>query len=215
MSTKFEPVKKGVVKRSERRKIGIFIDGINLDRATRRLQKKVDLAALVKGVASGLTPVVARYYTLIPFEDDSRHWAYLDAVHKAGLEVIIKRLPPKGVQRQATIDVEMSADIIAFSRGHDRFSSEYVYLPENKASLFQQRDDLSAPPDEAEDDRPIRRVITTVCPSKDLSYPIGLAKELGADTVTADFSKSQSSDVLKSAAKWIDLSDSETIWMES
>lgn len=212
MSSNYEPVKKGVVKRSERRKLGVFIDGINLDRATRRLNKKVDLGALLRGVASGLQPLVARYYTLIPYEDDSRHWAYLDAVHKAGLDVVIKRLPPKGIQRQATIDVEMASDILAFSRGHDRFSAECVYLPENKAALLQESQKSPEPEEDSSNGLPIKRVVTIVCPSKDLSYPIGLAKELGADTVTADFSK-QGGDVLKSAAKWIDLSDSETIWM--
>ena len=41
-----------------------------------------------------------------------------------------------------------------------------------------------------------------------------IARELGADTVTADFAQFNTGDVLKSAAKWIDLSDSETIWRE-
>ncbi len=214
----FQKVGKGIVKRTERRSIGIFIDGVNLDRATRRLNRKVDLSSLIRGVSGGLTPVVARYYTLIPNEDDSRQWAFLDAVHRAGLDVIIKRLPPKTVTRLVTIDIEMAADMVAFARGHDSFSAESVYLPDDKRELLESfhesnRKEVSQEsPDEVAP--PTKRVVTVVCPSRDLSYPIGLVKELGADTVSADFSEFAGKDVLKSAAKWIDLSDSDSIWRE-
>jgi len=53
-----------------------------------------------------------------------------------------------------------------------------------------------------------------VCPSRELTYPVSLVKELGVDTITADFGQFNTGDLLKSAAKWIDLSDSETIWRE-
>jgi hypothetical protein len=59
---------------------------------------------------------------------------------------------------------------------------------------------------------PAQRVVTVVSPSRDLSYALALATQLGADTVNADFGQFQGGDVLKSASKWIDLSDSETIW---
>lgn len=216
----FQKVGKGVVKRTERRAIGLFIDGVNLDRATRRLNRKVDLTSLIRGVSGGLTPVVARYYTLIPHEDDSRQWAFLDAVHRAGLEVIIKRLPPKNINKLVTIDIEIAADMVAFARGHDSFSAESVYLPDDTRNFIEaMHPERSEPKKEAVDtasepSAPSKRVVTVVCPSRDLSYPIGLVKELGADTVSADFSEFAGRDVLKSAAKWIDLSDSETIWRE-
>ena len=80
---KFKEIGSGVVKREEQRVLGIFVDGIGLDRATRRLQRKVEMSKLLRGVSSGSTPIVARYYTLIPYEDDSRQRSYLDAVVKA------------------------------------------------------------------------------------------------------------------------------------
>jgi hypothetical protein len=42
-----------------------------------------------------------------------------------------------------------------------------------------------------------------------------MAKDLGAETTTADFGQFTGNDILKSAQKWIDLSGSETIWRES
>jgi hypothetical protein len=43
---------------------------------------------------------------------------------------------------------------------------------------------------------------------------MALVKDAGADTTTADFGQFNTGDLLKSAAKWIDLSDSETIWRD-
>lgn len=237
---KYEELGKGIIKRSERKKLGLFIDGTGLDRATRRINRKVDLSALVRGVSSGSTPVVARYYTLIPYEDDSRQRAFLDAVARAGLTVVVKRLPPKGVSRQVSVDVEMAADIVAFALGHSKFSdlSEYKVdtgghrgsaLPTAAPFMRQQRSGRSSaasaaepkkeePEKEAgkEPERVIKekRMITLVCPSRDLSYGIALVRELGVDTTTADFGQFNTNDILKSAAKWIDLSDSETIWKD-
>ncbi len=218
---KYESIGNGIVKRTERRVIGLFIDGVGLDRASRRLERRVDLQALVRGVTSGLTPVVARYYTLIPHEDDSRHHAFLDAVARAGLQVVVKRLPPKNVNRQVLVDVEMAADILAFTMGHQNFGALSLYqagsplIEPGQQTRDAQRPPMAAATDEAgatEALRPELRVVTVVCPSKDLSYPLSLARELGADTVNADFGKGMSGDVLKSAAKWIDLSTSTTIW---
>ena len=62
----FEVVKQNVLKRKVRRRMGLFIDATGLDRATRRLDKKIDLSRLVKGLSSGLKIEVARYYCLIP-----------------------------------------------------------------------------------------------------------------------------------------------------
>lgn len=247
---KYQELKKGVVKRSQPRVVGVFIDGTGLDRAARRLHRRVDMAALVRGVSAGLPPIVCRYYTLIPYEDDSRQRAFLDAVSRAGLDVVVKRLPPKGITRQVSVDVQMAADIVAFSLGRKSFvhgenkleEHHYQNAPEGVitggAMPFRRQKAVTAPTPTVESappedpaatmqlpEQPIAvttgetqanatRVVTVVCPSRDLAYPIALAKEYGADTVTADFAQFNMGDVLKSAAKWIDLSDSETIWME-
>ncbi len=284
---KYEELGKGIVKRREQRILGLFIDGTGLDRATRRINRKVDMANLLRGVTSGLPPAVARYYTLIPYEDDSRQRAFLDAVARAGMQVIVKRLPPKGVTRQVSVDVEMAADIVAFAMGHSKFSnlSEYrtvdsaygnsndgahaygAYgngpsgghaptgggIPHRSAAMFpagssqvrlrikgsgggadSSPEGAAAPHSGSPSSGPIiqspavaslesaktssspqTRIVTVVCPGRDLAYSIALAKELGSDTVTADFGQFNTGDVLKSAAKWIDLSDSETIWRDA
>lgn len=249
---KYEELGKGVIKRTERRVLGLFIDGTGLDRATRRLNRKVDMSALVRGVSSGLTPIVARYYTLIPYEDDSRQRAFLDAVSRAGLSVIVKRLPPKGVTRQVSIDVEMASDLVAFALGHSQFSDLCEYklddqpahpakaqaavLPLGKmqrgqgpahnealsdaagrapsaaaAVPHQSGAKLESVPVELTKRKELR-MATVVCPGRDLAYAIALAGELHVETTTADFGQFNSHDILKSAAKWMDLSDSETIW---
>lgn len=226
-----------VVKRPVHRIFGLFIDGIGLDRATRRLNRRVDIGALARGVTSGIPPVVARYYTLIPHEDDSRHHAFLDAVSRAGFQVVVKRLPPKGVNRQVSIDPEMAADMVAFALGHSQFSTlgsideledkaeeprinrifpgaPRLHIP---AAPLREEPDVDDEPEEAAasaEEKKIQKVMVVVCPSRELVYPISLVKEFGADTVTADFSFSHRDDVLKSAAKWIDLSNSETIWKD-
>lgn len=231
----YEELGKGVLKRSEKRVIGLFVDGIGLDRATRRINRKVDLSALIRGVTSGITPIVARYYTLIPYEDDSRQRAFLDAVTRSGLNVIVKRLPPKGVNRQVTIEIEMAADIVAFALGQSKFSELSEYIPTEDpyhggaiptAMPFAPRTHHDSPVSVkdggAEEKHALdlskrskeQRIITVVCPGRDMAYPLSLCKELGVDTVSADFGQFIGGDVLKSAAKWIDLSDSETIWRE-
>jgi hypothetical protein len=239
---KYEELGGGFIKKREKRVVGLFIDGTGLDRATRRINRKVDMSALVRGVTSGLTPVVARYYTLIPYEDDSRQRAFLDAVARAGLSVIVKRLPPKGITRQVSIDIEMAADIVAFSLGLSSFSKENEYMPADhplrmaapssvvanfgrKKPAFGGSEQPEAPAqtitaagDKAllnrDSDLSAQRSIVVVCPSRDIAYPLGMSKDLGCDTTSADFGQFNSGDVLKSAAKWIDLSDSETIWRD-
>lgn len=203
--SKFSQVKKGVVKRNQKRVLGLFIDGIGLDRAANRLARSVDIHALVKGVSAGLKPAVARYYTIIPNEDDARHLAYLDAVSKAGLDVIVKRLPPKGVNRQAHFDTEMASDIVAFGLGHNKFSSLGTLNQEGEEEVKDGDENTNAPED-------AQRVITVVCPNKEMKYPLALIREYNISTVNADFGRGSKKDVLNSADKWIDLSDSESIW---
>lgn len=204
----------GLVKRRQKKILGVFIDGVALDRATRRLNKKVDLSNLLRGVTSGTQPTVARYYTLVPNEDDSRQRAYLDAVTRAGFDVVVKRLPPKGVNRHVTIDLEMAVDIVAFSKGQTTFSETASYLPAEKHALQKTVEQPDAVQKLEAGELPEKRIVTIVCPSRELSYPIALIRENGIETVSADFGQFNPKDVLKSAAKWIDLSDSETIWRE-
>lgn len=218
-----------IVKRSKKRVMAVFIDGVGLDRATRRMNKRVNLSALVRGVSSGLDPIVARYYTIIPAQDDARQFSYLDAVGRAGLEVVVKRLPPKGVDIQVTTAVEMTADIMAFALGKNNLSGLSLYTPQlgsaslgtaaksiikprvdNEANGQHYQPESEPAVDKNQDEQ---RIITVVCPSKELSYCLALVKEYGVDTVSADFAKALSQDVLKSAAKWINLTDSETIWL--
>ncbi len=225
---------KAVIRRRQKKLYAVFIDGLGLDRASRRLNKRVDLSALIRGVTAGQDACVSRYYTIIPFEDDHRHRAFLEAVERAGLDVVVKRLPPKGVNRQASIDPEMSADIIAFAMGKTSFNEAAdKYLPEERrikvgpmptgvraaplmdASTQSPDPENNAPEQPSQSPRPAddsKRVVVVVCPSRDLSYAFALAGEVGADTVSVDFGYYKGDDVLKSASKWIDLSESETIW---
>jgi len=194
----FEILKQGVVKRKARRVFGLFVDGAGLDRATRRIQRKVDLERLVRSLCTGISPEIARYYTLVPHEDDARQFAFLDAVERAGMEVVVKRLPPKGVKRQVSMDVHMACDILSFCEG--RFTPEKEDKAENS--------------DEATVDAPvkaIKRSAVVVCASLELSYAIHTAGQLGAETTLADFGN-YGTGGWKSVDKWIDLSASETIW---
>jgi hypothetical protein len=231
---KSEIDKRGFVKRRGKKVVGLFVDGVSLDRATRRINRKIDLAGLIRGVTSGTPPTVARYYTIVPHEDDSRQRAFLDAVSRAGFTVIVKRLPPKNITRQVSIDLEMAADIVAFALGRDTFTKENEYLPEDhpvrvaaylaaakKAHQAESEARDAAAQDTAAKneanatpaiEQPATRSIVVVCPSRELTYPISLAKECGADTTSADFSQFMSGDLLKSAQKWLDLSNSEMIW---
>jgi hypothetical protein len=229
---KYEQLGGGFIKKREKRVVGLFIDGTGLDRATRRINRKVDMSALVRGVTSGINPVVARYYTLIPYEDDSRQRAFLDAVARAGLTVIVKRLPPKGITRQVSVDLEMAADIVAFAHGRTSFSRENEYLPSDtsgksgpihtpaqfvrrqQAEYVSEQEAPSTEPAIIPDIATAPRSVVVVCPSRELAYPLSLVKDIAGDTTTADFGQFNTGDVLKSAAKWIDLSDSETIWRD-
>lgn len=189
--------------------MGLFIDGVGLDRATRRLDKKVDLTRLVAGVCSGLKPVVARYYTLIPYEDDARQFAFLDAVERAGLEVVVKRLPPKNVKRQVSMDVHMATDLIGFAYGH------FDARPEEAKSESVMGEAGEPPtPSKAAPDPTIKRVATIICPSREITYSIFMSQQLGIETSLADFGLYGTSDGWKGVDRWVDLSTSETIWRD-
>ena len=207
----FDRLKGGVIKRKTKRKIGLFIDGVGLDRATRRLDRKIDLSKLVSSLSSGLEPEIARYYTLIPYEDDARQFAFLDAVERAGLEVIVKRLPPKNVKRQVSMDVHMASDLVGFAMGifentnkKDSAETPTAIVEEHEKThvynLNPTRDPL------------VKRVGAVICPSRELSYAIYMSHQLGLETSLVDFGLYGQSDGWRGIDKWIDLSTSETIW---
>ncbi len=200
----FQKLKGGVLKRKVKRKMGLFIDGTGLDRATRRLERKVDLSRLVAGVTAGLVPDVARYYTLVPYEDDARQFAFLDAVERAGLEVIMKRLPPKGVKRQVSMDVHIASDLIAYTMGHFEKAEQHALAANGDTNGSSSNGGGSS----------IKRIAAVVCPTREMSYAIYLSHESGAETHLADFGLYGSSDGWKGVDRWVDLSTSETIWRD-
>lgn len=213
-----ELLKGGIVKRKTRRHMGLFIDATGLDRATRRLERKVDLSRLVQGLTSGLKLEVARYYSLIPYEDDARQFAFLDAVERAGVEVITKRLPPKGVKRQVSMDVHVATDMISYCYGHFAQKAEELEtkaVGNSPTPVIVSGGDSTVKADTPKIDPPqrdIRRCITVVCPSRELSYAIYMCNRLGVETSLADFGLYGTSDGWKGVDRWIDLSTSETIW---
>jgi hypothetical protein len=215
--TNFTQVKRGVVKRNNKREVGIFIDGVNLDRASRRINKKIDFAALKLSLSNGLPIKVARYYSVIPNEDDARQHSFFDVIHRAGFEVILKRLPPVGIDRQVTTDVEIASDMIAFAMGISEFEAETQYLPEEILSLKKSEqisDNVqSGESTNSNDLSSISRIVTIVTPGRDLTYPISLASKLGADTITADYASIATGDKMKSAQKWVDLTDADNIYL--
>ena len=209
----FKQIKKGVVKKDLKREIALFIDGIGLDLASKRLKKKIDLQGLVKGLTGGIKPIISRYYTLIPFEDDSRHRSYLDAVHRAGLDVVVKRLPPKHIDRQINVYPEISADLVAFGLGHKDFSNLSRHIPVDENFNQSEKDNKDSMQNFKSGEK-TQKIATIVCPSWELEYPILLVKEFGVDTISADFGEFAGRNILKNASKWIDLSDSMSIWKE-
>ncbi len=202
-----EVVGKGLVKRKTKRRVGLFIDATGLDRATRRIERKIDLSRLVSGLSAGLQIEVARYYTLIPYEDDARQLAFLDAVSRAGVEVLTKRLPPKGVNRQVSMDVHMASDIMNFA--HGAFDKQ---VKESEAEDTLRANESTSRIISPRTPAAIKRVAIVVCASRELSYALHSAYETGVETVLADFGQYGTSDGWKGVDRWIDLSTSETIW---
>ena len=89
------------------------------------------------------------------------------------------------------------------------------YLRRQQAEVVEAADDKEETPAETIPDiKTAPGSIVVVCPSREIAYPLSLIKNIAADTTTADFGQFNTGDVLKSAQKWIDLSDSETIWRD-
>ncbi len=235
MSKGLEKLDKGKFRRKIKRTLAIFIDGVGLDRATRRLARKVDLTKFVQGLSEGTTPEFAKYYTLVPHEDDARQIAFLEAVERSGLSVSLKRLPPKGVKRAVSMDVHIATDLLLFATG-SKIDSESSGIITN----INPRIHASPAPDtgpeasrEASQEaiaEPDSNIISSsisptstwqtvrsavlVCPNRELTYAIHHCKQLGIQTSLADFGLYGNSDGWKGIDRWIDLSTSETIWLD-
>jgi hypothetical protein len=186
---KFEELGKGVVKRTQKRVVGIFVDGVGLDRATKRISRKIDLTNLITTLATGLTVECARYYTLLPNRDDSRQSAFLDLVERSGFVVTIKRLPPVEVNRMVSTDVHFATDLVGYTFGQ-----------------FSQKTD--------DTEEKVQRVAVFVCPNPEVGYAIERAHACGIETRLADFGGFKRSDIWKGIDTWVDLSESESIWRE-
>ena len=171
--------------------IAVFVDGVNLDRATKRLKRRVSLENLLKGVSSGVVAQEAHYYTVIPNEDDARQLSFLDAVEQAGYTVTVKRLPPKGITRQISCDAELATDICKFALS-GRHSPSENNQDHSKAGSTKD--------------------VVLVCPSRDMLYTVNVLVELGIHVAVADFGDAASKELLGAASEWLDLADSETIW---
>ena len=123
--------------------------------------------------------------------------------------------------------------MVAFAHGLTSFSKENEYMPADEplraAAIHtpaqyvrrQQAEGSEAAENKDHttteaipDIKTAPRSIVVVCPSRELSYPLSLVKDIAADTTSADFGQFNTGDILKSAQKWIDLSDSETIWRD-
>lgn len=210
-----EVLKGGIVKRKTKRRMGLFIDATGLDRATRRLERKVDLSRLVSGLTSGIKLEVARYYCLIPYEDDARQFAFLDAVERAGIEVVTKRLPPKGVKRQVSMDVHMATDLLSFCFGQFEQTAAAAEETEQKkvvgGDAVETADSQRIVAKRAPSAQ-VKRIATVVCPSREMSYALYMGHQFDVEISLADFGLYGASDGWKGVDRWIDLSTSETIW---
>lgn len=199
ITKKTRPRKPIIVKKEATSSISIHVDGVSLDRACRRLRKRINMPSLLSSLSQGKEVALARYYTLIPFEDDSRHRSFLDAVERAGFEVVAKRLPPKNVDRQVSVDVEMASDMLNFALSNDTSAENSVTQePADQNKRF---------------NKPLKKSVLVVCPSYELVYPLQLLGDQGITTTTADFGKGQRGDFLKSAINWVDLSYADGIWL--
>jgi hypothetical protein len=173
------------LRREKPRKIGLFVDGVNLDRASRRVGKKVDWKLLAKLVSEGRALNLLRYYTVIPNEDDARHHSFLGVIEGAGYEVVLKRLPPKGVNKTVTTDLELTADILKFS--------------------FQEKINALTLHSELENTSTIEIVL--VCPPDDIEYALRILLDQGIKITIVDFKSHNAPSLVKLSSKWMDLSD--------
>jgi hypothetical protein len=216
--------RKGILRKAKNREIGIFVDGVNLDRVCKRLGKRISLSALVQKLSTGGECLTARYYTLIPNEDDSRQRAFLDVVRQSGLSPCVKRLPPPDFEKQISIDVEMSNDILAFGLGAEEIlaHAELHYglstpLPSKKS---QSEDPLPSEEDSHDEsslenstENNAKRIIYVVCPNKEICYPFRLLRSENVTTVVADFSSGRRDDIIALASEFIDLSEESNLWL--
>jgi hypothetical protein len=178
-----------VIRRGQKRSLGMFLDGVGLDRAAKRIGRAIDWTALVRLLSEGLTPKVLRYYTILPHEDDARHHAFLLAVENAGFETVVKRLPPKGTVKVVSSDVEIATDIMAHC----------LVLAAGSAS----------PAPTTTSTAPTRETphLVLICPNRELLYPMRLLHNQGISITVADFMNVGHSDHVNASSKWINLTE--------
>ena len=219
MSKTKSSTKPSIIKRRPNSAVGIFVDGVGLDRACKRIKRRVDWKKLLSSLGAGKRLVEARYYNLLPNTDDNRQTAFLDALGQAGFESVIKRLPPKHIEKQVSIAVEMASDLMAFALGQNEFPDLHYFAVRSAAK----RNPTAA--DWDEEAKPLvakltpeeskilsQREVILVCPSKELEYTVSYLKLLGVKTSTADFGTFSVNKTLTASDGWIDLSLSESIW---
>jgi hypothetical protein len=180
-----------VINRRIDKRTALFIDGPALDRASKRLHKKVELKNLVEALSNSVPFSLIRYYTLLPYEDDSRHRSFLQALGNSGIESVVKRLPPKGVTRQVDISVEIATDMLMFGGNIGKVSIDTQTTSQEK------------------------KIITLVCPNRDLRYPLELLHSINIDIVGVDFGRHIATEISDFTSKWIDLNSLDTIWRET
>ena len=202
-----------VIKRSRDVAVGIFVDGVSLDRATKRLKRKVGLPELVQGLAAGAEAECCRYYTLVPYEDDSRQRSFLDAVERAGLGVVVKRLPPKNIARQTSIEPELVTDLMTFAlTGSRAFIEGKPVSAEGRSVSAEGRPGFRDTNPGASAGGPRNTAVVLVCPSRDLAYTLPILHNAGVEVTIADFGQPSARELLSGATQWIDLSTAEGIW---
>ncbi|MCB0321508.1 MAG: hypothetical protein KDD60_11335, partial [Bdellovibrionales bacterium] len=159
--------------------------------------------------------------------------AFLDAVRRAGLQVLINRLPPKGITRHVSVDSVIASDIVAFGLGQDSFdnigyehqvegdgdertiaSPESNDKPPTSEEIPSEEQAFSPESGNGDLNSAVQRIVTVVCPGREIAYPFSLLSHLGIETVCVDFGQPSGKEVLQAASRWVDISDSQTIWRE-
>ena len=109
------------------------------------------------------------------------------------------------------MDVHIASDMLNFCHGSFA-NAQQKEAPKEANSSKETADDPKRIIAAGSSKKEVRRIVTVVCPSRELSYAIFAANNIGTETTLADLGLYGSSDGWKGVDKWIDLSTSETIW---
>jgi len=172
-----------VVKQQTDSELALFVDGTSLDRAAKRLNKRLDIPKLIERVSTAKCSFV-RYYNTIPSKDDARHIAFMDNLRNHGIEVVMRRLPPIGITKRVAIDIDMATDIIGYTLHHPSFASDWT------------REDK-------------KRGVIVVCPTEELDRTLEMVTQTGSPLSVADFGRPRS---LPYGRDWINLEAFSDIW---